>query len=286
MWYPLADFPHGTGPGGSTLTPRIDTGAYRFVHVLEDIQSLNQRCERGELEVTALSMHQYPFVAGKYALTNCGASMGDGYGPMVVAARPLTVADLPRVRIAVPGRRTTAFLALALLLREAGVTRFEYEVVPFDQVLPAVAEGKFDAGLIIHEGQLTYARQGLRLVVDLGAWWTASRGLPLPLGGNAIRRDLGPQGMREVCTILLRSIRYALDHREEAVRYALQFGRGMGQQLADQFVGMYVNPWTLDLGERGKQAVRALLTEGFQAGLTPDPGPIDFVEPQGPAGNP
>jgi 1,4-dihydroxy-6-naphthoate synthase len=272
MWYPLATVPGAPGP-------RIDTGPYKFVHVLEDIQTLNQRCERGELEITALSMHQYPFVADKYALTSCGSSMGDGYGPMVVSARALTVADLPRVRIAVPGRRTTAFLALALLLREAGVTRFDYEVVPFDQILAAVTSGRFDAGLIIHEGQLTYAGQGLRLVVDLGAWWTSTRGLPLPLGANAIRRDLGPQRMGEVCTILLRSIQYSLDHRDEAVQYAMQFGRGLGHKLADEFVGMYVNPWTLDYGERGRQAVRALLSEGAKAGLTPDPGAIDFIDP-------
>ena len=279
MWYPLADFPNGTGPGGATMVPRIDTGPYRFVHVLEDIQSLNQRCEKGDLEVTALSMHQYPFVADKYALTSCGSSMGDGYGPLVVAGKALTVADLPRVKIAVPGKRTTAFLALALLLREAGVKKFDYEVVPFDQVLPAVAAGKFDAGLIIHEGQLTYGEQKLHKVVDLGAWWTQTRGLPLPLGANAIRRDLGPERMGAVCGVLKRSIEYALAHRAEAVGYALQFGRGMASNLADQFVGMYVNQWTLDYGPRGRAAVRALLAQGAAAGLTPDPGPIDFVEP-------
>jgi 1,4-dihydroxy-6-naphthoate synthase len=279
MWYPLANFPNGAGPGGKTYTPAIDTGPYDFVHVLEDIQSLNERSERGELEITAISIHQYPFVADKYALTSCGSSMGDGYGPMVVARAEstFTTADLDRVRIAIPGERTTAFLALSLLL---GHRPKNYQFVMFDQIIPRVVSGEFDAGLIIHEGQLTYGDAGLRCVADLGKWWTDTRKLPLPLGGNAIRRDLGAAKMREICTILLRSIEYALAHRDEAVQYALNYARDMGKDLADQFVGMYVNKWTLDYGERGRAAVKQLIGEAVKAGLVPDKGAVDFVEPE------
>lgn len=276
MWYPLLN----GDPTGKTYRPRIDTGPYEFVHVLEDIQSLNQRAERGELEVTALSIHQYPFVAGRYALTSCGCSMGDRYGPMVVArggAAGWTVERLRdrRVRIAVPGERTTAFLTLSLLL---GKGAFEYEVVPFDRIIPAVKSGRYEAGLIIHEGQLTYQEAGLACVVDLGRWWTESRGLPLPLGGNAIRRDLGAE-MGPICSILFDSIRYALEHREEALRHATRYAREMGVELADRFVGMYVNQWTLDYGPVGREAVRRLLQEAADAGLVPACGSIDFVAP-------
>lgn len=256
--------------------PHIDTGPYRFVHILQDIESLNQRTQRGELEITALSIHQYAFVADRYALTSCGSSMGDAYGPIIVAGRELTLDQLRQSVIAVPGLRTTAFLALSLLL---GKDRFRYRVVPFDQILPAVAAGQFDAGLLIHEGQLTYAQSGLRKIIDLGQWWSQRTGLPLPLGGNAIRRDLGPTVMRELCAILHRSIRYALDHRELAVQYALQFGRGLNTDLADRFVGMYVNQWTLDYGPRGRQAVQALLSQAAAAGLVPPQPPLDFVTP-------
>lgn len=275
MWYPLANFPDKTGPGGKTYTPTIDTGPYDFVHVLEDIQSLNDRAERAELEITAISIHQYPYVAKNYALTSCGSSMGDNYGPMVVSKKKLTIDDLPKIKIAIPGRRTTAFLALSLLLNNSNL---DYEVVMFDQIIPAVVQGKFDAGLIIHEGQLTYSDAGLNCVVDLGKWWTQSRNLPLPLGGNAIRRDLAHE-MGPICTILRRSIEYALAHRQDAVEYALNYARDMGASLADQFVGMYVNEWTLDYGPRGRQAVRQLLTEAAQAKLIPDCGEIDLVEP-------
>ena len=275
MWYPLANFPNGTGPGGKTYTPTIDTGPYDFVHILEDIESLNQRSQQAELEITALSIHQYPYVAEHYALTSCGSSMGDNYGPMVVARDKLSIDDLHKIKIAVPGSRTTALLALSLLL---GKDTFEYDVVMFDQIIPAVAEGKFDAGLIIHEGQLTYENAGLHCVVDLGQWWTQSRKLPLPLGGNAIRRDLG-QDMKPICTVLLNSIQYALEHRDEAVQYALNYARDMGSDLADQFVGMYVNQWTLDYGSTGRQAVRQLLQEAAQAQLIPHCGEIDFIEP-------
>ncbi len=280
MWYPLANFPDGGGPGGRSYKPTINTGEYDFVHVLEDIQSLNERSARGELEITALSIHQYPYVAKDYALTSCGSSMGDGYGPMVVAPvsprrASLTVDDLKNVRIAVPGERTSAFLALSLMLGERVP---HYDVVMFDQIIPAVIEGRYDAGLIIHEGQLTYAKSGLTCVADLGAWWKETRNLPLPLGGNAIRRDLGDE-MPRICGILLESIRYALSHREEAVEYALNYARDMGADLADRFVGMYVNDWTLDYGDTGREAVRRFLQDAAEAGLIPNPGDIDFIEP-------
>ncbi len=268
MWYPLA--PKADGKA------HIDTGKYRFEHVLEDIQTLNERSQRGELEITAISIHQYPYVADKYALTTCGSSMGDNYGPMVVAPKPMTLDDLRGITLAVPGERTTAFLTLSLLLGKGG---FKYRVVPFDQILPAVVAGEYEAGLIIHEGQLTYAQSGLELIVDLGKWWTQTHGLPLPLGGNAIRRDLGQPAMGEICTILLNSIRYALDHRDEAVKYALGYARGMDRNLADKFVGMYVNKWTLDYGPRGQAAVAKLLGEATAAGLIPDCGDVDFVAP-------
>ncbi len=279
MWYPLANFPDGSGPGGKTYTPTIDTGKYDFVHVLEDIQSLNERAEQAELEITAISIHQYPFVADKYALTSCGSSMGDGYGPMVVSKKPMTIDDLRDVKVAIPGKRTTAHLALSLLL---GTDDYFHDVVMFDRIIPAVVNNEFEAGLIIHEGQLTYGDAGLHCVVDLGKWWTDSRKLPLPLGGNCIRRDLGEQAMRDVCTILLRSIEYALEHRDESVEYALNYARDMGADLADRFVGMYVNKWTLDYGETGRRAVQQLIREGIDAGFVPDrlpKGEVDFIDP-------
>ena len=272
MWYPLADL---DGAGA-----KVDTTPYRFEHVLEDIETLNQRSARSELEITALSIHQYAHVADRYALTSCGSSMGDGYGPMIVAPGPrkYSIADLPNLRLAVPGERTTAFLAASLLYAERGAKLVKYESVMFDQIIPRVVSGEFDAGLIIHEGQLTYVNAGLECVVDLGAWWTKSRGLPLPLGGNAIRRDLSGE-FGPICRILLSSIRYALDHRDEAVAYALNYARDMGADLADRFVGMYVNDYTLDYGEVGRQAVQRLLDEAADAGITPRIGQVDFVEP-------
>lgn len=275
MWYPLANFAAGAGPGGKTYTPRIDTGPYRFVHVLEDIESLNQRSARGELEITALSIHQYPYIADKYALTSCGSSMGDGYGPMVVAPRAYTVDELKDITLAIPGTRTTAYLTLCLLL---GGKPKNAKVVPFDQIIQRVAAGEFDAGLIIHEGQLTYANSGLERVVDLGEWWTSTRGLPLPLGGNAIRRDFASE-FGPICRVLYDSIRYALDHRQEAIDYALNYARDMGSDLADRFIGMYVNDYTLDYGPRGRKAIQQLLDEACAAGLVPKVGEIDFVEP-------
>ena len=254
----------------------LPTGRYRFNHVLQDIQTLNQRAMNGDLEITAISMHAYPFVADKYALTSCGSSMGDGYGPMVITNQPHDLAWLRGKKIAIPGKLTTAFLTLQLLLGKAGEA-FDYEVVMFDQIPQFVKDGKADAGLIIHEGQLTYRQLQLHLVVDLGVWWQQRTGLPLPLGGNCIRRDLGKETMQEVTDIIKASIQYSLDHRQEAVQYALQFGRSLDHQLADQFVGMYVNHWTLDYGDKGRQAITRLLAEGAAAGIIPAVKEIDFV---------
>lgn len=219
---------------------KLDTGRYRFEHILQDIQTLNGRAMNGELEITAISIHAYPYVAGRYALTSCGSSMGDKYGPMVVAMRPMSLEDLRGKTIAIPGKLTTAFLALQLCLGKAGEA-FNPIVVHFDEIPRFVRDGKADAGLIIHEGQLTYRQLGLHLIVDLGVWWDELTKLPLPLGGNCIRKDLGPQVMQEVTDVLKRSIQYSLDHWVEAVEYALQFGRDLDRNLADKFVGMYVN---------------------------------------------
>lgn len=225
---------------------KIDAGPYRFTHELQDIQTLNDRALKGELELTAVSLHGYAYMTDKYALCACGCSMGDDYGPMVVVREPMTREDLRGKTIAIPGKLTTAYLALKLWLGDD----FTPVVYPFDEILNVVEQGKVDAGLIIHEGQLTYMNQGLKLIVDLGKWWLEDTGLPLPLGGNAIRRDLGPKVMQDVTRLLKESIQYALDHREEALAYALQFGRDLDHSKADQFVGMYVNDWTLDFGER------------------------------------
>lgn len=279
MWWPLANF---TAPDGVKHTPKIDTRGYEFVHVLEDIQSLNVRSEKGELEITAFSVHEYPFVADKYAMTSCGSSMGDRYGPMIISRDHLANADLKGKRLAIPGERTTAWLACQILLAEHGLTKddVDWRFVMFDRIIPAVACGEYDAGLIIHEGQITYRNQQLQLVEDLGRWWTDTRGLPLPLGANAIRRDLVDSGEAPViCRVLLDSIRYALDHRDEAVAFALNYARDMDSQLADRFVGMYVNDWTLDYGQVGRAAVRRLIQEGVAGGFMPDCGEVDFIEP-------
>jgi 1,4-dihydroxy-6-naphthoate synthase len=253
---------------------KIDTGDLQFRHELQDIETLNRRALRGELEVTAVSIHAYASLLDKYALLPSGCSMGDRYGPMVVARQPLTVGDLPSLRLAVPGTMTTAFLALRLLLPKG----FVYEVVPFDEILAAVQAGRFDAGLIIHEGQLTFQNQGLHLVVDLGVWWQEKTGLPLPLGGNVVRRDLGPDVMRQISRLLKESILYSLNHRDAALEYALKYARDMDKGLADRFVGMYVNDWTLDYGPRGREAVRRLLDEGHKAGIIPSSVAVEFVE--------
>lgn len=252
---------------------KIDTGRYRFTHELVDIETLNHRAFAGELELTAVSLHGYAYVTDKYALCSCGASMGDNYGPMVVARSAIGINGLIDRRIAIPGELTTAFLTLRLLLGD----RFKYEVHPFDQILNLVAQGKVDAGLIIHEGQLTYADQGLSLVVDLGKWWHDETGLPLPLGGNAIRRDLGRDAMEEVTALLKQSIRYGLEHRNEALAHAAKYGRDLDTAKADQFVGMYVNDWTLDFGPRGREAVATLLRRGFEEGIIPRPVELEFI---------
>jgi 1,4-dihydroxy-6-naphthoate synthase len=253
---------------------KLDTGDLRFRHELQDIETLNRRALKGELEVTAVSIHAYAHLLDKYALLPSGCSMGDRYGPMVVARKPLTIEQLSTVRIAVPGTLTTAFLTLRLLLPKG----FTYEVVPFDQILGAVEQGRFDAGLIIHEGQLTFQNQGLQLVVDLGVWWQDRTGLPLPLGGNVVRCDLGPDTIRQISRLLKESIRYALDHRSDALDYALRYARDMDKGLADRFVGMYVNDWTLDYGPRGREAVRRLLDEAHKAGVIAKPVAVEFVE--------
>ena len=257
---------------------RIGTGEYRFEHELVDIETLNRRAFSGELELTAISVHAFAYLADKYILCSCGASIGDRYGPMVVTKQPLAVKDLSPKTIAIPGTLTTAYLALRLCLE----VDFEYVVVPFDKIISATLDGEYngrkvDAGLIIHEGQLTYAEENLRLVVDLGQWWHEETGLPLPLGANAIRRDLGKDATRDVESLLKQSIQYGLEHRQEALDYALQFGRDLDQDKADRFVGMYVNDWTLDFGSRGKQAVNELLVRGYHSGVISELVEAEFV---------
>jgi len=252
----------------------IETGRFRFTHSLVDIETLNQRAFQGELELTAVSLHGYAHLTDIYALCSCGASMGDNYGPIVVARDPWSVEDLRGKKIAVPGTLTTAFLSLKLLLGD----EFEYEVHPFDELLNLVEAGRVDAGLIIHEGQLTFGDQGLHLVIDMGKWWLEETGLPLPLGANAIRKDLGPAVMSEVTGLLKQSIEYGLEHRQEALEYALQYGRDLDTEKADRFVGMYVNDWTLDFGERGREAVRTLLHRGYEAGVIPDRIEPEFID--------
>jgi 1,4-dihydroxy-6-naphthoate synthase len=256
---------------------KIDVEGFSIEQVLEDIESLNRRALAGELEVSAVSIHAFAHLADRYALMPCGASMGDGYGPMLVAREPFP-AD-PRLlaakTIAVPGTLTSAYLAARLFLE----SEFPHVVVPFDRILDHVAEGGADLGLVIHEGQLTYRRQGLHNVVDLGAWWgERTGGLPLPLGGNAVRRDLGVETMRSLTRVLKRSIAFGLHHREEALAYALDFGRGLDGSLADRFVGMYVNDLTLDYGRRGREAIRRFLAAGAECRLVPPLPVVEFVE--------
>jgi 1,4-dihydroxy-6-naphthoate synthase len=252
---------------------KIETGRFDFTHTLQDIETLNHRALKGELELTAVSLHGYAYITDKYAICACGASMGDNYGPMVVAREAGSIDSLRGKRIAIPGTLTTAFLTLKLLLGDD----FEYELHPFDEILDVVEAGKVDAGLIIHEGQLTYADQGLSLIVDMGKWWMQETGLPLPLGANAIRKDLGQETMDEVTVLLKESIQYGLDHRVDALEYALQFGRNLDRSKADEFVGMYVNDWTLDFGERGREAVSVLLQRAHEAGVIPDPVELEFI---------
>ena len=258
---------------------KLDTGEFEFRHELVDIETLNRRAFEADLELTAISLHAYAYLSDKYVLCPCGASMGDKYGPMVVARQQLSLDDLRTGTIAVPGTLTTAFLALRLCLGR----EFDYVVVPFDEILDVVERGevagrKIDAGLIIHEGQLTYGSRGLKLVVDTGVWWHEQTGLPLPLGANALRKDLGIETNRELNRLLKASIQYGLNHRGEALDHALQYGRDLDRGQADKFVGMYVNDWTLDFGPRGREAVATLLRRGYEAGVIPQLVVPEFVD--------
>ena len=252
---------------------KVDTEGLTYVHELQDIESLNQRALRGELEVTAVSIHAYAFLTDKYALLPSGASMGDQYGPRLVAKTPVSRAEVKGKRIAIPGLKTSAYLALRLY-------EPDFVAVPthFDAIEQAVLDGTVDLGLIIHEGQLTYQDNGLHLVADMGAWWFAETGLPLPLGGNVIRKDFGPQMMHKISRHLKASIAYALEHRAAALDHAMQYARGLDRSKADAFVGMYVNDWTLDYGERGREAIRLFLERGHQAGIIPHRVAVEFVE--------
>jgi 1,4-dihydroxy-6-naphthoate synthase len=252
---------------------RVGDPDFEFVHVLEDIQTLNERAAQGTYEVTAVSFHAYAYLTDRYALLPHGASMGDGYGPMLVARHPVRPAELPGMRVAVPGPLTTAVLALGLW--RPGL---EQVTISFDQILDAVTAGRADAGLIIHEGQVMYRSLGFHKIVDLGEWWTGETGLPLPLGGNLIRKDLGPDLMRRLSRLLRESIRYGLDHREEALTHAMHYGRNLDRSLADRFVGMYVNQLTLEYGDRGREAVRRLLALGHERGIIPHRVEAEFVD--------
>jgi 1,4-dihydroxy-6-naphthoate synthase len=255
----------------------IATGDFRFKHVLQDIQTLNERATRGELDITAISIHAYAYVSDKYALLPSGASMGDGYGPMLVAKQKFSREQVAQKRIAVPGTMTSAFLALQLWLGQPAKA-LDILVVPFDQIFEAVRLGKADVGLIIHEGQLTYQKEGLQVCEDLGVWWGQKNdGLPLPLGGNVIHKRFEPAVRKRISDLLTASIRYSLDHRPEAVQHALQYARDMGRDLADKFVGMYVNHWTLDYGERGRESIRRFLGAAFDAGLVGHRQELEFV---------
>ncbi len=253
-------------------TNKVRAPGLRFRHTLCDIETLNQQALEGVYDVTAISFHAYPYLQDKYALLSTGGSVGDGYGPMVVASRFFPPETLTQKTVAIPGKLTTAYLALKLFAPSV-----ETEVVPFDRILPAVQEGRYEAGLIIHEGQLTYAKAGLHRIVDLGHWWRATTGLPLPLGGNAIRRDLGPDVVTQISQALRESIQYALDHREEALEYAMQFARDLDKAQASRFVGMYVNELTLDYGDAGREAVRRMLDMGHRAGIIPHAAKVEFV---------
>jgi 1,4-dihydroxy-6-naphthoate synthase len=251
----------------------VDTEGLRFEHILRDIETLNQWALEGRLEITAISVHAYAYVADKYAILTHGASMGDNYGPIVVTREAVGPDWLRGKRIAIPGTMTSAFLALRLFLGD-----FEYDVLPFDEIMETVASGKAAAGLLIHEGQLTHESLGLHAVVDLGKWWhERTEGLPLPLGVNAVRRDLGPERMAQLSRILKASIVYGLQHRGEGLEYALQFARGLPTETADQFVGMYVNDWTVDMGERGQRSIRLFLKEAVERGIIPHDVPVDFI---------
>ncbi len=255
-------------------TDKVQVPGLRFTHTLCDIQTLNQKAmqDDGEYDVTAISFHAYPYIQEKYALMTCGGSVGEGYGPMIVATKAYTQNEIREKKIAVPGKLTTAYLGLKLF-----APGIETEVVPFDQIIPSVLAGKYEAGLIIHEGQLTFDRAGLYRILDFGKWWLETTGLPLPLGGNAVRRSLGRELIASISSALRESIQYALDHREEALAYAMQFARDLDPQMADRFVGMYVNERTLDYGEDGKEAIRRLLDMGYRTGIISIEPRVDFA---------
>jgi len=253
-------------------TRKIDTGDLNYIHTLSDIETLNKKAMKGEYEVSAVSFHAYAYMADKYALLSCGASMGKNYGPIVVSAKPMRARSLVNVTVAIPGTLTTAFLALRLF-----EPKVQTKVVPFDEILDEVQNGNCDAGLLIHEGQLTYRDLGLHKVIDLGEWWLKETGLPLPLGGNVIRRDLGKRLMDRISKDIKRSIQYGLEHREEAMEYALQFSRGLDTHRVDRFIGMYVNDLTLDYGTEGKQAVRKLLSEAYKNKIISERVALEFV---------
>ncbi len=255
-------------------TNKVRVAGLKFKHTLCDIETLNRRAmDDAHYDVTAVSFHAYPYIQERYTLLPSGGSVGEGYGPMVVATKVFTLDEIKQVKIAVPGTLTTAYLALKLFAPSA-----ETEVVPFDQIIPQVLEGKYEAGLIIHEGQLTYDKAGLHRILDLGRWWQDMTGLPLPLGGNAIRRELGAETIRRVSQALRDSIQYALEHREEALNYAMQFARELDTHAADKFVGMYVNERTLDYGPEGREAIRRLLDMGYRAGIIPKKPQVEFTE--------
>lgn len=254
-------------------TNKLETDNLKFEHTLKDIQTLNEDAQKGVFDVTAISFHAYAYISDKYALLPHGASIGDKYGPILVSKEQYKPEDIPNLKIAIPGEMTSAFLALRIYNQD-----FEYIVVPFDEIIDAVKNGKADAGLLIHEGQLFYKQFGLSKILDLGEWWHEKTGLPLPMGGNAIRRDLGEDLMRKVSKHLHRSIMYSMENREDALSYAMQFARDMPQELADRFVAMWVNDLTLDYGERGREGVRRLLQEGFDKGIIKKQVEVDFVE--------
>jgi 1,4-dihydroxy-6-naphthoate synthase len=254
-------------------TGKVDTEGLEYVHELQDIETLNQRARRGELEVTAVSIHAYAYLTDRYALLPHGASIGDGYGPRLVSRTKMSRRDVRGRRIAIPGRLTTAYLALTLYEPE-----FTPVQTPFDRIENAILAGDVELGLLIHEGQLTYAERGLHLVADMGEWWLGETGLPLPLGGNVIRKDLGPELIAKVSRHLRQSIEYGLAHREAALDHAMQHARGLPRGQADKFVGMYVNEWTRDYGTRGRDAVRLLLERGVTSGLVPGPVAVEFAE--------
>ena len=255
----------------------IPTHGFRFQHILQDIQTLNERATRGELDITAVSIHAYAYVSDKYALLPSGASMGDGYGPMLVAKQRISREEIAKKKIAVPGTMTSAFLALQLWLGKPAKD-FNFVVVPFDQIFAAVKNGAAEIGLIIHEGQLTYQNEGLVVCEDLGVWWGQQNdGLPLPLGGNVIHKKFDPATRKQISDILTASIQFSLDHRPEAVLHALQYARDMGRDLADKFVGMYVNHWTLDYGDQGRESIRRFLGQAFERGLITHRQELEFV---------